>query len=232
MSMLEANLSLKDKNSSSVNLKILNLDKHEEIVVEKALLFDEMFSFIPEKKTSGILKVHKLYSSFTERVRDKVLPLLDSKEKPLILDLRNCHEGEIEESIKFINLFLTSDNIGRFERKKKVTEILSCPEKPVLDNLPLVIWTNQATIGASEVIAGVLKEFKESKVIGFPTLGLTANRNVYLLSDESAVVLTSSVFNISEKDKIWNAGVKPDIKLKAKDLSTKAYLQETFNLFL
>lgn len=232
MSMLEANLSLKDEKKSSVNLKILKLDKHEEIVIEKAQLFEEMFSFVPEKKTSGILTVHKLNSSFTERVREKVLPLLDSEENPLILDLRNCHEGEIEESRKFINLFLTSDNIGHFERKKKVTEVLSCPDKPALDRFPLVIWANQATIGASEVIAGVLKKFKEAKVIGFQTLGLTAKKDLYLLSDESAIVLTSSVFHISEKEKIWNTGVTPDIKLKAEDISTKTYLQETYKLFL
>jgi C-terminal peptidase prc len=232
MSMLEANLALKDRTSSLVNIKILKMDMHEEIEIEKAQLFEEMFSFTPEKKTSGILKVHRLHSSFTERVKDKILPLLDSQKKPMILDLRNCHEGEIEESRKFINLFLHSDKIGHFEKKKKITEILSCPDEPVLERLPLIIWTNQATIGASEVIAGVLKKYKEAKIIGFPTLGLTAKKELYLLSDESGLILTSSVFHISEDDEVWNTGIKPDVKLKAKDLSTEAYLQETYKLFL
>ena len=104
--------------------------------------------------------------------------------------------------------------------------------KPALEKLPLFIWTNQATIGASEVIAGVLKKYKEAKIIGFPTLGLTAKKELYLLSDESALILTSSVFHISEDDKVWNTGIKPDVKLKAQDLSTEAYLQETYKLFL
>ncbi len=133
----------------------------------------------------------------------------------------------MEEAIKLINLFLKSPNIGYFETKGGIKETLACPDDAELEKLPLVIWTNQATIGPAEAVAGVLKESKRAKIVGLPTLGLVAKQNFVVLEDGSGLLLTSGIFYLKSGEKLWEQGTKPDIKINGEDQSSSTYLKKS-----
>lgn len=230
MSMLEANLYLQAKKGGPVHLTTLQSDNNNDVSLERIQLFSEFFSFIPDEKTSGILQIHRLYSPCTNRIKEKILPQLKQAKKPLIIDLRNCYEGDIDEARKFINLFLEADKIGYFEKRGGIREFLSCPDKAELERLPLIIWTNQATMGAAETVAAVLKEHKKARIIGLTTPGLAAKQDFFILDDGSGLLLTSAIFQIDTKNKIWQKGITPDKKIKSDDQSLKFYLKETYSL--
>lgn len=230
MSLIETNLSLKNKEEIPIQIKILRRNKTQWLRVERTQLFKDRFSFSSAKGTSGILKIHQLYPDCVNEIKEKILPRLKLQKKPLILDLRNCYEGEIEEAQKLINLFLRASKIGFFEKKGGVKDILSCPENAELEKLRLIIWTNQATIGPAEAVAAVLKEFKKAKIIGLQTVGLVAKQNFISLEDGSALLLTSGIFSLSSGKKIWEKGVKPDVKIERKSQSYDSYLAQTQNL--
>jgi len=115
-SSCEANLYLKDLEQKPVTLKVLRENRTLEIKVERAVLFPEPYSFSSEN-AFAILTLHNLYAPCVSEVRKNVLPLLRSQKKPLVLDLRNCYEGEIEEARDFLNIFIQSPRIGSFEKK-------------------------------------------------------------------------------------------------------------------
>lgn len=233
MSLIEANLYLQAKNESPIDLKVLKRFSSEDATVLKVArkqLFKERFSYSLAKGTSGILKIHKLYPDCVSRIKEKALPRLKQQKRPLILDLRNCYEGEIEEAQKLINLFMTSPKIGYFEKKGKAKEILSCTEAAELEKLPLIIWTNQATIGPAEAVASVLKEFRKAKIIGLQTGGLVAKQQFFTFEDESGLLLTSGVFILGSGKKLWEKGVKPDIKINKETQSQPEYLKKTHNI--
>ena len=227
MSMTEANLYLKDRDMKTIKLRIFKREETKEVSVERTLLFEEPFSYAKAEGTSGILKIHQLYPPCIEKIRQEIIPRLKPEKMTFILDLRDCYEGEIEEARKLVNLFLKSPNIGYFETKGGTKEILSCPQDAPLEKLPLVIWTNQATIGAAEAVAGVLKDFKRGKIIGHPTLGLVAKQNVFVLDDGSGLLLTSGIFCLRSGEKVWEKGIKPDIKIKGEDQSLNTYLKKS-----
>lgn len=227
MSMTEANLYLKDRDKKTIKLRIFKREETREVNVERTLLFEEPFSYVKAKGTSGILKIHQLYPPCVKKVRQEIIPRLKPEKGTFILDLRDCHEGEIEEAKNLINIFLKSPNIGYFETKGGTKEILSCPEDAELEKLPLVIWTNQATIGPAEAVAGVLKEFKRGKIIGHPTLGLVAKQNIFVLDDGSGLLLTSGIFYPRSGEKLWEKGIKPDIKIDGEDQSLSTYLKKS-----
>lgn len=227
MSMTEANLYLKNRDEKTIKLRILKREETKEVSVERTVLFEEPFSYAKAKGTSGILKIHQLYPPCVKKIRQEIIPKLKPEKRTLILDLRDCHEGEIGEARKLINLFLRSPNIGYFETKGGTKEILSCPEDAELEKLPLVIWTNQATIGMAEAVAGVLKEFKRGKIIGHPTLGLVAKQNIFVLDDGSGLLLTSGIFCLGSGEKLWEKGIKPDIKINGEDQSLSTYLKKS-----
>jgi len=230
MSMTEANLLLKDSEERPVELKMLRSDKTEKVSIERKLLFEEPFSYSPAKDTSGILKIYRLYPPCVTKIKKDILPRLKPQKKALILDLRNCYEGGIGEAVKLINLFIQSENIGYFEKKGGTKEVISCPEEADLGRLPLVIWTNRATIGPAEAVAAVLKEFKKAKIIGFQTPGLIAKQKFLLLEDGSGLLLTSEIFFLASGKELWLKGIKPDILIQKEHLGQSSYLKNTYEL--
>jgi len=158
------------------------------------------------------------------------LLLIKEQKKALILDLRNCHEGVLEEAVKLVNLFLKAEEIGSIEKKGGEKEILSCEKEPELGELPIVIWVNNATLGPAELAAAVLKEFKNAKIIGLPTLGLVAQKSFFPLDDGSALVLTSGIFRLKSGKKIWEKGLTPDVKIEDKNPDDESYLKKTLSL--
>lgn len=230
MSMLEAHLQLKNEERKPAILKIIRRDETKTFRIERKWLFDKPVSYSLQKKTSGLLKIHHLYPPCVSKIREEVLPLLKGKKQTLILDLRNCHEGELEEAVKLTNLFLKAKEIGYIEKKGGAKEILSCEEESELGKLPLVVWVNRATFGPAELTAAVLKEFKKAKIIGLSTLGLVAQQNFFPLDDGSALVLTSGIFHLKSGKNLWEKGLKPDVKIEGDDLDDESYLEKTIPL--
>jgi C-terminal processing protease CtpA/Prc len=164
-------------------------------------------------------------------VRKKILPLLKSRKKPLVLDLRNCYEGEIEEALDFLNIFIQSPRIGDFEKKGGIKDPVACPAEPDLAGLPAALWTNRGTMGASELVAAVLQGTKKVKVIGSETLGLVSRQELFPLQDGSSVLVTSGIFTLASGKKLWEEGVVPDEKIGFEDQRPAAYLKRTAALF-
>jgi len=230
MSPAEVKLYLKDIDDKPVKLRILRGFGIREVSIERKLLFDRPFSFSEVKKTSGILKINYLYHPCVEMIQKDLPSTLKSSKKALILDLRNCHEGGIDEALKLINLFLKADNVGTIEKKQGEGIILSSLEDAFLGKLPLAIWVNQATIGAAEVVAAVLQEIRQTKIIGIHTIGLAAKQELFPLEDGSALLLTTGIFRLRSGKKLWEKGVKPDIQLDLDNQSHSSYLKKTLDI--
>ncbi len=229
-SSLEANLYLKDLEQKPVSLKVLRENQSLELKAERALLFPEPFSFSSTDRFA-VLRLHNLYSPCVSEVRKKVLPLLKSRKKPLILDLRNCYEGEIEEARDFLNIFIQSPQIGSFEKKGGTKEPVACPAQPESAGLPAAVWTNRGTMGASELVAAVLQGTKKVKVIGLKTFGLVSRQVFFPLQDGSSILITSGIFTLASGKKLWEEGVDPEETIGLEDQSSSAYFKRTAALF-
>jgi len=230
MSMLEANLELKEIQEADVGLRFIRRSQTQEVTITRKVLSQEPVSYALHKGTSGILKIHHLYPGCVSQIRERSIPQIKSQKKPLILDLRNCHEGDINEALKLANLFIKSEEVGYFELREGEKESLSCEEEPVLPNLPLIIWTNQATIGPAEVAATILSEFGTAKILGFSTPGLVAKQDFLNLEDGSALLLTSGLLTLKSGNKLWEKGLTPDTKIQGRDQSDEMFLKETMKL--
>lgn len=225
LSMLETNLYLIDTEGRPAKLKVLRREASEEMTVERKILQDTLFTYTQLQDTCGILKIHKIYPPCTDEVQKEVTSRLKSQTQPLIIDLRNCHEGEIGEALNFINLFLQTDKAGYLQDKQGKKEYLSCLKEPDAQNLPLILWTNAATIGPAEIVAGVLKEFQRAKIIGIKTPGLVAKQEFFTLEDGSGLLLTSKIYCLPDEREMWEKGIDPDEKIPEKDQSTERYLE-------
>jgi len=228
--LVETNLYLKNKDPKPVKIRIIRENSTQEIKLERAALYSHPFSFSPQKETSGILKIHHFFPPLTEEVKQRLLPQIKNWKKPLILDLRNCHEGDFEEAGSLINLFLKAENIGYFKKKEDTRDILSLPKDAELENLPLIVWVNQGTVGPAELVAGVLKSSKRAKIIGIQTPGLVAKQDLFSLANGDALLLTTGTFYLASGEELWGRGVAVDAKVETSEPTQKSYLEKTLNL--
>jgi carboxyl-terminal processing protease len=145
----------------------------------------------------------------------------------LIIDLRNCAEGDFEEARRFLNLFLEAESLGYFEKKGAAKEILAATEKPLLPNLPLVVWINHGTLGPAESVAAVLKDFGRARIVGLATAGLAGKQERFPLDDGSSVLLTTGVFCLNSGARLWGRGAQPDVPVEADGQSFQTFLKKT-----
>jgi C-terminal processing protease CtpA/Prc len=230
MSMIEANLLLKDKSTDPVRLKILRGAESEILSLERETIQAKAFTYSAAKGTSGILKIRHLYPPCVNDIKQELLPTLKTNKKPLVVDLRDCFEGDIEQAEDFLDMFMEDSGYGYFENNQGIKEALALQTTTELANLPLLIWTNEATIGPAEAIASVLKANRKAKVIGFQTPGLVSKQQFIPLDDGSGLLLTTAVFHLKKNEDFWEKGIEPDIKIDGEDRTASAYFKATREL--
>ncbi len=227
MSLAEASLTLEDRGTTPVKVRVLREADTLNLEIEREKVKNGPFSFSSAEGTSGILRINYLSPPCVAEIKSSVLPRLKSQKSPLVLDMTNCSEGNLDEATKLINLFLKADSIGFVEKRATGKTVLACWEKPALADLPLAVWINQATMGPAEVVAAVLQEFKRSRTIGLPTVGATGVQEFFPLDGGTGLLLTSGVFQLNSKAKLFGEGVKPEARLEVGDQSQAAFLKKT-----
>ncbi|MBM3296838.1 MAG: PDZ domain-containing protein [Candidatus Aminicenantes bacterium] len=229
LSLTELRLLLLSREKKPVKFRVVRQTATEEIEVERSLPPAADCAYVPEKNTAGVLTVRRMSPALAGQAAAALPSEVKTSLLPLVLDLRTCAQGDPESAGRFINLFLKADEAGVFLTQDGTREPLSCPEDPVWDKTPLVVWTGPATLGPAEIAAGVLRSFKRAKVIGHRTPGLPARQTLTVLEDGSALLLTTAVFSPASGEKLWEEGVVPDIDLGEQPAARNVYLKKTLD---
>jgi len=232
LSLVETQLALKSPAAGAVKLKVLRQSQTLFLSVERVLPALEPTAFMPAAGTAGVLRIRRFQAPAADHSGRLLAAHLKDQKRPLVVDLRNCSEGDMEEARRFLNLFLKTDKAGAFQKRQGSPETLACPDKAAWDKVPLVIWTNLGTQGPAELVAGVLQDFQRAKVVGLTTAGLTASTRLLSLEDGSALLLTSGVFVLNSGKKVWGQGVKPNREVDFKAIGRDVYLKKTLELLL
>lgn len=230
ISLAETKLLLKGTDEQPVKIRVLRANETLDLDVPRALLFPKPFTFVRAAGKPAVLRIHRFAPSLDSDLRREVLPALKSRKTLLVVDLRNCQDGELEEARKFVNLFVKTTDAGHFENRGGVKQAVACPDEPELGTLPLAVWVNAGTAGPAEFAAGVLQEVRKVKVVGFPTPGLVGRTEFFPLKDESGILLTAGVFSLPSGRKLWDEGVRPDVSIPIDKLDEKSYLEKTIPL--
>jgi carboxyl-terminal processing protease len=230
LSLLEARLLLLSKDDRPAKLRVVRQTSTVEISVERSLPPAKAYQFSPEKGTAGVLAVSRLSLSGLDDLAGIIPASVARSSAPLVLDLRCCAQGDAEAARRLINLFLRLPQAGSFLMKDGSREPFSCPEPAVWDKVSLVIWTDQATLGPAEIVAGVLQSAKRARVVGFPTPGLASQQTLFPLNDGSALLLTTGVFCYASDEKLWEKGVIPDATLAGEETGRSQFLKKTLSL--
>ena len=184
----------------------------------------------------GLLDVSSLAGNMAAQIRVKLKTMISAGAHRLVLDLRDCSDGEVADGAELANLFVRTGLLGYTQNKEgaRLTELKADPERWVTD-LPMVVLINSSTAGAAELAAGALKDHKRGMVVGEKSFGIgSIQKEINLKSGATLILTTAKYYTPSGKliqdETVRNAGIKPDVLAPdddhRQDLMVDAYYDE------
>jgi carboxyl-terminal processing protease len=159
----------------------------------------------------GEIRVDALTKGKSQEIAAKIKALQKDGVKKLILDLRNCAEGDETEGIATANLFLNHGTITYLQGQKFPREAFNADPAKDVTTLPLVVLVNKGTAGAAEIVAAAILENARGDVVGDKTFGEGSVQKVIEMPDGSALILSVAKYYSPSGKAIQDAAVTPNL---------------------
>ena len=159
----------------------------------------------------GYIRVDALTKGRSQEIANKVKALQRSGAKKLILDVRDCAEGEESEGIAAANLFLNHGTITYLQGQKYPREAFNADSSKAITSLPLAVLVNKGTSGPAEIVAAAVLENARGDVIGDKTFGDGSVQKLIELPDGGALILSVAKYYSPQGKAIQDAAVTPNI---------------------
>jgi carboxyl-terminal processing protease len=213
MSLAEVHNLLEGQPGSNVSLAVVRARRAEpqKIVITRDVVNVPPVNDKMVEDQIGYIQVDAFNKGKTSEVANKVKSLQKAGAKKMILDLRNCAEGEESEGISTANLFLNHGTITYLQGQKYPREAFNADPSKAITTLPLVVLVNKGTAGAAEVVAAAVLENARGDVVGDKTFGDGSVQKTIELPDGSALILSIAKYYSPSGKAIQDSAVTPNI---------------------
>ncbi|MBO5349113.1 MAG: S41 family peptidase [Clostridia bacterium] len=205
---------LKGEEGTNVNITIIRNSEEKEFTIKRSNIRIKAVSSEMKNNNIGYIKI----SSFNEGTSEEFIEAYENlkKENPsgLVIDLRNNGGGLVSESLKVAETMVEKGKTLLITaNKQNKEEIKKSQENPII-NIPVTVLINQNTASASEILAGILRDNCNYKIIGTTSYGKGVIQTVYSFTDGSGLKITSEEYFTPNHSKIDKVGISPDIEVK------------------
>jgi len=198
---------------SSVNVAVVRARRAEP---QKVAITREMVSIpaVADKMMEdgiGYVKAEALTKGKAQEIAAKINALQRMGAKKILLDLRNCAEGEESEGVAVANLFLNHGAITYLQGQKFPREAFNADPAKAITALPVAVLVNKATAGAAEIVAAAILENARGDVVGDKTFGDGSVQKTIDLPDGGALILSVAKFYSPSGKVIQDEAVTPNV---------------------
>jgi len=213
MSLAEVRSRLMGPPGSTVTVSVVRARraKPEKVVLTRDIVAIPPVSDKIVSEGIGEIRVDAFTKGKSQEVANKIKALQKEGAKKLILDLRNCAEGEEAEGIATANLFLNHGTITYLQGQKYPREAFNADPAKAVTTLPLVVLVNKGTAGPAEVVAAAILENARGDVVGDKTFGDGTVQKVIELSDGAALILSVAKYYSPSGKAIQDVAVTPNV---------------------
>ncbi len=160
---------------------------------------------------NGYLRVATFNKGKAREIAAKIKELQSQGARKIILDLRNCAGGDVQEAVDTASLFLNKGLVTylvgqRFPRQ----DVEVHPTGPVC-TLPMAVLINQSTAGPAELVASAMLGNKRGEVVGARSFGVGVYQKPIPVGDGSALLLAVAKYYGSDGKAINDNGVTPSV---------------------
>ncbi len=213
MSLAEIQALLSGEPGSNVNVSVVRARRAEpqKITITRNVV---KIPDIGEKSLEdGIvyIKVDAFNKGKAQEIANRIKTEQQKGAKKIILDLRDCAEGDMQEGIATANLFLNHGVIAYLEGQRYPKEIFNADMNKAVTGLPLVVMVNRGTAGPAEVVAAAILDNARGDVLGDKTFGVGSVQKVIEIPDGSALILSVAKYYTPGGKAIQDTAITPNI---------------------
>lgn len=146
-------------------------------------------------KKIGYVRLSRFGEEADAELEEAFKELTDQSIQGLIFDLRSNGGGLLDQAVKVANYFLPkgSEVTSTRGRTPDQERTLYATDDPLIDlSIPIVILVNEMSASASEIVAGSIQDWDRGIIIGNPTFGKGLVQQVYPLTNNTALKLTTA----------------------------------------
>lgn len=214
MSLQEIRNALSGAPGTSVNAEVVHgrqPAEPEKISITRAIVPIPAVADKMMEADIGYVKAEALTKGKAQDISAKIKALEKAGAKKILLDLRNCAEGDETEGIAVANLFLNHGTITYLQGQKFPRQTFNADPAKAITNLPLALLVNRGTSGAAEVVASAILENARGDVVGDKTFGDGSVAKTFELPDGGALILSIAKYYSPSGKAIQDAAVTPNV---------------------
>ena len=159
----------------------------------------------------GYVKAEALTKGKPQEIASKIKSLEKSGAKKILLDLRNCAEGDENEGVATANLFLNHGTITYLQGQKYPREAFNADSSKAITSLPLAVLVNKGTAGPAEIVAAAILENARGDVVGDKTFGDGSVQKTIDLPDGGALILSIAKYYSPSGKAIQDVAITPNV---------------------
>jgi carboxyl-terminal processing protease len=160
----------------------------------------------------GYLRVSTFEKGKAKQIAAKLKELEANGALKIILDLRNCAGGDVQEAIDTASLFLDKGLITYLSGQRYPRQdITAHPTDSAVCNLPLAVLINQSTAGPAELVASAVLGNKRGEVVGVRSFGVGVLQKTIPVGDGSALLLSVAKYYGPDGKAIDDNGITPSV---------------------
>ncbi len=222
---------IKGTAGSTVKIKVLRGEEELTFDVERAEI--KVYKIKHEMLQNNIGYID--FDSFTDTSYNEFKAayedLKNNGATSLIVDLRNNTGGYVDSALNIADMFVDSGKALLITEDKNGNRYTQSSKNSKEIDMPVVVLVNEYTASASEILTGILKDYKLATIVGTTTYGKGVIQEVYpdVLGKDigGALKVTVSEYFTPNGNKINKVGIEPDEKVELDDSESTDITKDT-----
>jgi carboxyl-terminal processing protease len=143
----------------------------------------------------GYIRVNGFDPQTGRQLKDAIEKLGGAKLKGLVLDLRDNPGGVVQAALEAASFFLKpGQKILSVKGRSIEEQTVEVPKTATPYDFPLAVLVNEKSASASEILTGALQDHDRAVVLGEPSFGKGLVQNVFSLTGNTALALTTAFY--------------------------------------
>lgn len=172
----------------------------------------------------GYLQVTNFSSVTPTRFEQAIREMNGDGIKGLVIDLRSNPGGLLQAAVDMLSLFVENKAVVSMRtRNGKVQTVSTRRGQVIADKYPVVVLINEESASASEIFAGVLRDYKKATMVGEHTYGKASVQDLFSLPEGASAKVTIAKYflpsgedisrKMDEDGSYLSGGIKPDVEV-------------------
>lgn len=200
---------------TKVTITVLHDGESADLFLTRESIQTEVVSFELLDGHVGYIRIANFDDSSARQAMAAIEDLRAKGADRLLFDVRFNPGGLKTELCKLLDYLLPEGIIFQSVNYRGKEEIVRSDAKCV--DLPMAVLVNEDSYSAAEFFAAALQEYGAAKVVGTKTVGKGFYQQTYLLSDGSAIALSSGRYCTPKGVSLAGVGITPDIEVALDD---------------